>query len=984
MHYVIYAGGIPFDGDTINTRALGGSETAAYYVGRELAARGHRVVMFTEIDHPSTKEGVLYQPVGQRTQKHPLGTNWHFYVEHTPHDVNIIQRVPSGFYFANQAKVNLWWTHDLATSRARDAVTGSLWQIDRIMPVSNWFKDQIVEVWDVEPSIVSPIHNGVDYELFERIALKDNSVESPEIKMIYCSRPERGLENLVAPGGIMEQLAEKAPHIKLEVCGYDHKVDPLEGYYAFLRERIDELPNCEHIGSLTKQALAEKMCTDTDIWCYPTEFEEVSCITAMEAMAAGLYIMTTDTGALRETIGSYTNCSIYRYKDSEEIVKKFVDTLSKWKNKFRRKPLRPYPWARAVDEIEEIVDDCFECAWDVDALARHYLRHSDIMALHDLIWGHDIDPAIREEVRLLYDFALDGEKFAEHYAQGTERMYNGPDFKYESEEFINHPRFSVVNDAVSKLPEGARILDYGCAHGHFTNYLAKLHPDKHFTGIDVSPEALEIAERKSVEMGLQNVAYARGDWYFDSYQREYDVDLVILGEVLEHVANPIRLVDKVYMRTEFREILITTPFGPWEAETYVKHYPKRYHLHHFERDDLVWMFGDNLDFDTVCMAAGHNSVNEIKGWYITTFSVRDDSLTLRKIDYHRKHRAQAPRQTVSYCGIVKDGEIDFPRLFRSIEPWVDEVVVGVDKNTTDSTRSMLHWLEADCARKTRSPYLPFTVIDIDSPIDVGFDTARNEVLKHCTKQWVLWADSDEEFVGGERLPKYLRRNQWRGYGVAQHHFSVEPTRVLSTDYPVRLFRRDEDIRFHGVVHEHPESVHTPNEGVGRAFVVHELHFSHLGYKTEEVRRRRFMRNVNLMARDRQENPDRLLGRFLWIRDLALMCRFELEQSGNMVSEQMQARAISGLRLWEETLDQFPKHPQVQRMVRDHLEFYDTLVNVLDHGFEFRMRLSSGFNGATPPLEATPEISARFYNKRHLDKFLSVVIDSEVSRYETKY
>ena len=254
----------------------------------------------------------------------------------------------------------------------------------------------------------------------------------------------------------------------------------------------------------------------------------------------------------------------------------------------------------------------------------------------------------------------------------------------------------------------------------------------------------------------------------------------------------------------------------------------------------------------------------------------------------------------------------------------------------------------------------------------------------ATKQWILWADVDEELICGERLPKYLRSNAWDGYGIPQHHFAVEPLGVLSTDFPVRLFRRDADIRFLGVVHEHPERVSKPNDGVGFAWVVHELHFAHHGYTTEPIRRERFNRNIELMARDREQNPGRILGKFLWIRDLALICRFELEQNGMLVSPEMRQKAEMGIALWEETLLKDHEHPQTVRMVRDHLEFYDTLVNVLDEGFVFKLKLSSGKFADAPQLDQVPELSARFRNKRHLDLFLSIVIDNEVCNYEDKY
>ena len=41
------------------------------------------------------------------------------------------------------------------------------------------------------------------------------------------------------------------------------------------------------------------------IWLYPTRFDEISCVAAMEAQAAGLCAVTTDSAALAETMKGY-------------------------------------------------------------------------------------------------------------------------------------------------------------------------------------------------------------------------------------------------------------------------------------------------------------------------------------------------------------------------------------------------------------------------------------------------------------------------------------------------------------------------------------------------------------------------------------------------------------------------------------------------------------------------------------------------------
>jgi len=984
MHIVIHAGGIPFNGETIKERSLGGSESAAYYVAIELAKKDHKVVVFTEHETGGEWDGVTYIPMGPRNAQTPLGSAWHFYCNNTPHDINIVQRQPGAFSIPIQSKVNLWWAHDIALKRHNDAFMAQTWGTDRILPVSNWFKNQIVECWNPNPDTVTPIHNGVDYSLFEQFELKDNSHahmgegEKP-ITMIYSSRPERGLDRLVMPGGIMEQLLEKAPHIKLKVCGYEHPVPNLEGFYGMLRERIEQLPNCEHIGALTKIDLVKLMCTEADVWCYPTEFEEVSCITAMEAMAAGLYIMTTNTAALPETIGDYENC--YMLGSQDKVIEKFVERLSTFSNRFRRRPRRNYTWAQTAGEIEYIVDEILDAQSDIDAKAKHFLHISDIAMLD---WMPVVPDVVLEEMKL-YDFRNDQAAYAVHYADGTEEMYDGPDFVYEGEGFINHPRFTQVAASIQKLEPGSRVIDYGCAHGHFTNYLAKMFPEIKFTGIDVSPAAIKCAEAKMKEMELTNVEYVLDDWLDEKglavLREAVSCDLIILGELLEHVPDPGYFMDIVRGIVGDIKVVVTTPFGPWEANSYVKEYPKRYHLHHYERQDLQEMFSHHADFEVLCLPAGPNTFGEVLGWYVTTFTFTDSEQSCKAINRARKYRETVPwKQTVSFCVIAKDAQYDIPRLLLSVAPVVDEIIVGVDKGTTDETFEAIRSLNLG----NRSPKLPITVFTIPSPTEIGFDAARNLVIEKAKMQWIMWADCDEELIGAERVPKYLRNNGWDGYGIPQHHFAVEPLGVLSTDFPVRLFRRTDKVRFKGVVHEHPTLVADINKGVGYAWVVHELHFTHHGYPTEPVRRARFQRNISLMARDREENPERILGKFLWVRDLALMCRFEMLDNGGMVSPEMQQKAHMGLELWEKILDEHSDHPQTIRMVKDHLEFYDTLVNIMDQGFTFKMKLASGMSVNAPQLDQMPELGARFLNKRHLDKFLSIVIDSEVGNYGQKY
>jgi hypothetical protein len=56
----IHCGGLPFNGETIPSgKSLGGSESAAYFMAKELVKLGHKVVVFTNMPKPGKWDGVI-------------------------------------------------------------------------------------------------------------------------------------------------------------------------------------------------------------------------------------------------------------------------------------------------------------------------------------------------------------------------------------------------------------------------------------------------------------------------------------------------------------------------------------------------------------------------------------------------------------------------------------------------------------------------------------------------------------------------------------------------------------------------------------------------------------------------------------------------------------------------------------------------------------------------------------------------------------
>ena len=84
-------------------------------------------------------------------------------------------------------------------------------------------------------------------------------------------------------------------------------------------------------------------------------------------------------------------------------------------------------------------------------------------------------------------------------------------------------------------------------------------------------------------------------------------------------------------------------------------------------------------------------------------------------------------QTISLCMIARNEEKYLEQCLNSVKDLADEIII-VDTGSTDRTKEM--------ARKFNAKIYEFKWID-------DFSAARNESLKHATKDWILVMDADE-------------------------------------------------------------------------------------------------------------------------------------------------------------------------------------------------------------------------------------------------
>jgi glycosyltransferase involved in cell wall biosynthesis/tetratricopeptide (TPR) repeat protein len=271
----------------------GGSEVAVVEMATRLAAKGHHVAVFCP--GPGGRfEGVSYEP--QEMLAHVTATQ----------DVLFAWRSTAQLSKVN-AHLKILWLHDVYAWNDTWTGPASFEEYDRadvIFCVSQWQADNLQNV-PRQKIIVT--RNGVARP--ERFVFTESTKRQPG-KVIYNSSPDRGLERLLE---MWPRLRAAAPHAELHIFyGFDgwmkfgHNRTKGEEILARIRALEATGQGVMYHGRVTQDELAQEMVT-ADCWFYPNwDFPEVSCVAAMEAQIAGLWIVSSKTAALLETAAGWS------------------------------------------------------------------------------------------------------------------------------------------------------------------------------------------------------------------------------------------------------------------------------------------------------------------------------------------------------------------------------------------------------------------------------------------------------------------------------------------------------------------------------------------------------------------------------------------------------------------------------------------------------------------------------------------------------
>lgn len=323
---------INFDIDTPLTSPLGGSESAVCYLSQELTRLGHEVVLFGSFSKKFKLRGINHIP---RQDLHlPKWKDLDFLVI-----VNFPQFGPEIKQVLGKRTKLILWNQLADDQEAVACLKQKKYRkvFDGYVFVGNWQMDWHVKKFSVDPDKSIVLRNGISPKFEGLFGISDDILKHKDKppSLIYTSAPFRGLELLI---NLFPIIRKKVPGTTLKVFSsmktYQTPADKEKKDYGALYDKCRNTRGIEYHASIPQGRLA-KVLFKASVFAYPNIFPETSCIAAMEAMAAGCLIVSSESGGLPETTAGFASLieidgNLQKY--SQDFIDQTVNSLRQFKN----------------------------------------------------------------------------------------------------------------------------------------------------------------------------------------------------------------------------------------------------------------------------------------------------------------------------------------------------------------------------------------------------------------------------------------------------------------------------------------------------------------------------------------------------------------------------------------------------------------------------------------------------------------------------
>ena len=217
-------------------------------------------------------------------------------------------------------KINILWMHHFINQKEAQNLGSKdfVKKLDYIVFNSNWNSENHIYQFKIPKNKSVVIKNAI-----EKIEVEEKPKD--KINLIYHTTPWRGLALLLK---IFKNLNLK--NVELNVCSstiiYGKKFDSVLGKtYESIFNECKNTKNVNYFGFLNNKKIIQ-ILKKMHIFSHPSIWPETSCIAAIESMAAGCEVVTTDLGALSETCSSFGTFVNFD-RNFDNLEKKYSEVL---------------------------------------------------------------------------------------------------------------------------------------------------------------------------------------------------------------------------------------------------------------------------------------------------------------------------------------------------------------------------------------------------------------------------------------------------------------------------------------------------------------------------------------------------------------------------------------------------------------------------------------------------------------------------------
>lgn len=347
-----------FNVGTPEQQPLGGMASCVCYLARALAARGHDVTLVATLPEgtPEVLMGVRHVPM-----KDVLGEPMVFFRD-ADYDVAVSLNYPDIAPYVKNASprtFNVVWLHIFSDQPALKSLNAVQGMLDAAVCVSATLRD----TFKLSLPMVA-IGNAVAPVFENMFASAEDLRAAKENRAVYASMPFRGLDQLV------DLMGQVKGQVELDVFSSEATYQAQGRDFTAVFDAARRNPRIRSHGSVNQKELAQAFRRAAYL-TYPCTFIESSCIVAMEAMAAGLKVISNDLGALPETTMGFAdllpvNGGVITRVDHiagitnliEKNEAEFVRDPKAWAQaRFKQVETvnREYTWARRAEQWEEFL-----------------------------------------------------------------------------------------------------------------------------------------------------------------------------------------------------------------------------------------------------------------------------------------------------------------------------------------------------------------------------------------------------------------------------------------------------------------------------------------------------------------------------------------------------------------------------------------------------------------------------------------------------